>query len=177
MSIRRVLTTIVESITGVFQAPSGITLMLRGGGGGVAGVTIKPQATATDNIAEFQQADATPLFLAKADGRFVGGKFNDYSGATFGGRGKLAGIPQGGAGDVMGITTLVAGEATPATTAVTAKSHPMIFMYTPGGTLGVQYSVPTITAGTSFVINSLKTDGTVQAADTSTVWWFLVDEA
>lgn len=81
--------------------------------------------------------------------------------------GKLT-IPTGGSADVGGIATLVGGTVTVNTTAVTANSIILVARRTTGGTLG-HLSVGTITAATSFVINSSS------ATETSTVSWLLVN--
>lgn len=75
-----------------------------------------------------------------------------------------------GSDAVIGTATLVGGTITVNTTAVTANSKIFISRNTTGGTLG-HLSVPTasITAGTSFVINS--SSGT----ETSTVNWWIVN--
>lgn len=68
----------------------------------------------------------------------------------------------------IGTATLVAGTVTVNTTAVTATSKIFVTVVTPGGTQGF-LSVPTITAGTSFVINSSS------ATETSTVNWWIIN--
>ena len=68
----------------------------------------------------------------------------------------------------MGTSVLVAGTVTVSTTAVTASSIIFLTHGVAGGTLGT-LSVGTITAGTSFVINSSN------AADTSTVNWLIME--
>lgn len=75
-----------------------------------------------------------------------------------------------GADASVGTATLSSGTITVNTTAVTASSLIFVTCNTPGGTQGF-LSVPTasITAGTSFVINS--SSGT----DTSTVNWWIIN--
>lgn len=74
-----------------------------------------------------------------------------------------------GANASIGISAaMTAGSITISTTAVTASSIIMLTAKTPGGTPGI-LSVGTITAGTSFVINS--SSGT----DTSTVQWLIIN--
>ena len=69
-----------------------------------------------------------------------------------------------------GTATLVAGTKTVATTFVAATSIILISRNTPGGTPGnLSVPVASITAGTSFVINS--DSGT----DTSTVNWVIIN--
>lgn len=70
--------------------------------------------------------------------------------------------------NITGTATLSAGTVTVATTSVTATSKVFVTVVTPGGTQGF-ISVPTITAGTSFVINSTS------ASETSTVNWWVVN--
>jgi hypothetical protein len=75
----------------------------------------------------------------------------------------------------FGTTTLVAGVKTVTNTAVTSTSKIIVFLITPGGTLGVQYYVSTITAGTSFIIKSAQTTGADQTSDTSTVGYVIIN--
>jgi len=77
-------------------------------------------------------------------------------------------FPVGGAGAVIGSAVLVTGTKTVSTTAVTASSLIFLTNGLVGGTVGI-LSIGTITAGTSFVINS--SSGT----DTSTVNWWIVN--
>jgi hypothetical protein len=79
----------------------------------------------------------------------------------------------------MGTATLVAGTVTVSNTSVTANTRIFLSRYSPGAStaLGV-ISVGTVTASTSFVINSLKTaDATVETNDVSVVHWLLVEPA
>lgn len=68
----------------------------------------------------------------------------------------------------IGTAVLVAGTVTVSTTAVTAGSIIMLTRQVTGGTVG-ELSVGTITAGTSFVINSAS------ATDTSTVGYLIIN--
>jgi hypothetical protein len=68
----------------------------------------------------------------------------------------------------MGTATLVAGTVTVSTTAVTATSRIFLTSQADGGTVGFQ-RVSARTAATSFVITSSN------AADTSTIAWFIVE--
>ena len=61
-----------------------------------------------------------------------------------------------------GTTVLTAGTATVSNPLITANSQIVVFVQTPGGTVGAPF-VATITAGTSFVIKSTS------STDTSTV--------
>ena len=70
----------------------------------------------------------------------------------------------------MGQSTLVAGTVTVLTTAVTANSRIYLTVAIPGGTQGF-LSIGTITAATSFVINS------TDVLETSTVNWMIVEPA
>jgi hypothetical protein len=70
----------------------------------------------------------------------------------------------------MGVATLVAGTVTVSTTAVTANSRIFLCHQNSAGTRG-SVAVTTITAGTSFVITSTN------AADTSTIAWFILEPA
>lgn len=67
-----------------------------------------------------------------------------------------------------GIVTLVAGTATVGAPAAVSTSKIIVSHMTPGGTLGT-LSVPTITSGTSFVINSTS------ASDTSIVAYLILN--
>lgn len=73
-----------------------------------------------------------------------------------------------GSNATMGTGVLVAGTVTINTTKVTANSRIFLTVQVAGGTQGI-LSVGTVTAGTSFVINSTN------AADTSTVAWIIVE--
>jgi hypothetical protein len=79
-------------------------------------------------------------------------------------------VDAAGGDAIAGTATLVAGTATVLTSAVTASSLIQICRNTPGGVAG-DLSVPSasIVAATSFVINSAN------AADTSTVNWFIIN--
>lgn len=68
----------------------------------------------------------------------------------------------------IGTATLVAGTVTVSTTAVTASSIIMLTNQVTGGTVGV-LSKGTVTAGSSFVINSTS------ATETSTVSWWIIN--
>lgn len=82
----------------------------------------------------------------------------------------------GGTADTAGKAVLVAGTVTVATTAVTANSIIMLSRQVAGGTVGVP-QIGVITAGTSFRIDSVQpgTASTVQAADTSTIAWRIIN--
>ena len=80
---------------------------------------------------------------------------------------KPATYPTGAAG-IAGRATLVAGTVTVSTTAVTASSVIQLTNCVTGGTAGL-LRVGTVTAGTSFVINSAS------GTDTSTICWSFVN--
>lgn len=78
----------------------------------------------------------------------------------------------------VGTATLVAGTVTVNDTSVTANtmiilSRKSINGSTAAGTL----TVGTITAATSFVINSLQSDAAVETDDVSIVWYLLIETA
>lgn len=75
----------------------------------------------------------------------------------------------------MGVATLVAGTVTVTTSDITASSRVFLSVQVQGGTSGF-LSLGTVTAGTSFVINSKDAAGTL-VADTSTVAWWIVEPA
>lgn len=75
-----------------------------------------------------------------------------------------------GANAKMGQAVLVGGTVTVNTTAVTANSRIQLTHAVVGGTIGI-VSVGTITAATSFVINSSN------PLDTSTINWFIIEPA
>lgn len=79
----------------------------------------------------------------------------------------------------QGIATLSSGTVTISTTAVSANSQVYVVYNTPSGTLASGLAVPvgSITAGTSFVINSVTTAGIVNTFDNSTVNWVILDNA
>lgn len=72
----------------------------------------------------------------------------------------------------QGRAVLVAGTVTVSTTAVKAASIVSLTRCVAGGTVGV-LQLGTVTASTSFVINSVQatTASTVEAGDTATVCW------
>lgn len=77
------------------------------------------------------------------------------------------GLNASGAAAIAGTATLVAGTVTVDTSSVTANSKIFVSRNTTGGTLGnLSAPVGSITAGTSFVINSSS------STETSTVNWF-----
>lgn len=85
-------------------------------------------------------------------------------------------VRTGGTADTAGKAVLVAGTVTVATTAVTANSIIILSRQVGAGTVGLP-QVGTITAGTSFRIDSVQpgTASTVQAADTSTIAWRIIN--
>lgn len=76
-----------------------------------------------------------------------------------------------------GIATLVAGTVIVNTNVVLTGSIIMVSLNTPGGTLGIAYSTPSasIINGTSFVINSVSTAGTLVNTDLSTINWRIIN--
>ncbi len=77
----------------------------------------------------------------------------------------------------IGTATLVAGTVVVSTTAITTSSKVFVSLNTPGGTLGLSYSIPgaSIVNGTSFVINAVDTTGAVLVTDTSTINWWIIN--
>lgn len=75
-----------------------------------------------------------------------------------------------GSDATLGTATLSGGTVTVSTAAVTANSRIFVFVQTPGGTQG-HLSIGTVTAGTSFVINSTS------GSETSTVAWIIFEPA
>ena len=75
-------------------------------------------------------------------------------------------------GPSQGRATLVAGTVTVTTAEIQAADNVLLTVVSPGGTRG-EVQLGTITAGTSFVINSIQpgTASTLQTSDTSTVYW------
>lgn len=80
-----------------------------------------------------------------------------------------------GSNATMGTATLVGGTATVSTTKVTASSRIFLTKRVGGGTRGI-IEVGTITAATSFVINSVDSAGAL-VADTSTISWIIIEPA
>ena len=78
-------------------------------------------------------------------------------------------------GASQGRATLVAGTVTVSTAEIQANDNVLLTVVVPGGTRG-EIQLGAITAGTSFVINSIQpgTASTLQASDTSTVFWQIV---
>lgn len=81
-----------------------------------------------------------------------------------------------GAAAVAGTATLVSGTVTVSTTAIEAGDKVFLTRNTPGGTLGIGLTAPvaSISAATSFVINSVDAAGSVLTTDTSTVNWWII---
>lgn len=77
----------------------------------------------------------------------------------------------------VGTATLSSGTVTVSTTAVTTNSLIFLVYDTPSGTLDAGLSAPSgsIVNGTSFVINSLTTAGTVNTLDNSSVRFWIVN--
>jgi hypothetical protein len=79
----------------------------------------------------------------------------------------------------MGTGTLVAGKCQVWTSVVTAASTIFLTVVTPGGTTGVltakNIGGTDRSAGAWFFVSSMKTDGTLQNADTSTFNWLLIE--
>lgn len=157
---------------GVLSSGSaGTALTLRGGGGAVNAVVVKPLATQTsNNYIQAQQANGDPYFNVGFAGAITGSSFNDFSSAAWGTRGGLTAVPKNGAADRYGFATLVAGTKTISTTAVGANSRVVLGRQTAGGTLG-HLSVANVVNGTSFDILSDSN------TDTSVVFWMIVDTA
>lgn len=76
---------------------------------------------------------------------------------------------KGGSNAKIGTSVLVGGTVTVSTIAVTANSVVFLTVQVAGGTTG-NLSIGTVTAGTSFVINSTS------AIDTSTVGWVIIEK-
>lgn len=153
-----------------WQSTNTATAFYASGAGGfysaISSLLLKPEATngasAVSVIVDTQVAFTTTAKLLML-------RNNGTEKVAWEQTGKLM-IPTGGAAAVAGTATLVGGTVTVSTTAVSASSIIMTSRQTTGGTIG-HLSTPTasITAGTSFVINS--SSGT----DTSTVGWFLIN--
>jgi hypothetical protein len=77
----------------------------------------------------------------------------------------------------VGSATLSSGVITISTTAVDSSSLIFVTYDTPSGTLGSGLSAPasSITAGTSFLIESLTSSGTVNTSDNSIVRWWIIN--
>jgi len=75
----------------------------------------------------------------------------------------------------FGTTTLISGTKTITTPIVTANSKILVYLLTPGGTIGHNYYVSTITAGTSFVIKSVQSNATDQTGDNSTIGYIIIN--
>jgi hypothetical protein len=84
-------------------------------------------------------------------------------------------VPTGGGADTAGRSVLVLGTVTVSTTAVTANSVISLTNCVPGGTALGLPTVGTVSAGTSFVINSETTALAVQTLDTSTICWRILN--
>lgn len=76
---------------------------------------------------------------------------------------------KGGSNAKIGTSVLVGGTVTVSTTAITANSVVFLTVQVTGGTTG-NLSIGTVTAGTSFIINSTS------AIDTSTVGWIIIEK-
>lgn len=77
----------------------------------------------------------------------------------------------------MGVATLVNGTVTVSTTAVTASSRILLSRLVQAGTTVGNLGVGTITAATSFVINSYTLTTTLSADDDSQILWVILEPA
>lgn len=146
----------------------------------------RPSATKMDNVAirlDGGAGGAIPNLTVTADGNAVI-KQATTPGTAQTGNANLTGtvvvgkvvLPTGAAG-TAGTATLVAGTVTISTTAVTANSVVLAVVRTPAGApQGAKLAVPTITGGTSFIVNAVDTaTGATVATDTSTIYWSFVN--
>ena len=75
----------------------------------------------------------------------------------------------------FGTTTLVSGTNTITTPIVTSNSKILVYLLSPSGTIGHNYYVSTITAGTSFVIKSVQSNSSDQTGDNSVVGYIIIN--
>lgn len=125
--------------------------------------------------------NAAPTNGAVIQGRILAGTTTDNLADQIQANGNINMITAGnklkiatGTNASVGTAILVAGTVTVSTTAVTTSSLIFLTYKTAAGTIG-RLGTGTITAGTSFVINSLNTDTTVNTSDTSTVNWWIIN--
>lgn len=146
----------IIAVGGVYTDASNSTMSVRGNSSnGASGIGVKfgnflSFTTVGSKIAAFYSDNlSTEKLAVSKDGKLV--------------------YPSSGAADVRGTATLVGGTVTVNTTAVEAGDLIFVSRNTAGGTVGhLNAPTSTITAATSFVINS--SSGT----DTSTVNWWIV---
>lgn len=125
-----------------------------------AGAT-NPSAGLTINVSQTSLADYKALRIVDGGQIYTNGSLNLN---TAGGKIFIA----TGSNASVGTSTLVGGTVTVSTTAVTASSKIFITRGVTGGTEG-HLSIGTITAGTSFVINSSS------GSETSQINWWIVN--
>lgn len=123
----------------------------------VATVSLPSAITAPGSLTTTTSVTATLGAITASNGNLV-----------LGTAGNKLSIATGSNASVGTSAAMTAGTITISTTAVSASSIIFLICATPGGTQGI-LSVGTITAGTSFVINSSE------AADTSTVNWLIIN--
>jgi hypothetical protein len=170
-------TAVLKSLTG--GSGTGATANFTVAGGVVTAVTIVSQGTGYTTsdvlscttigsgtgfsipVTAVGLTGVVPVSLWTAGGILVGGKIN---------------VTTSGSAQSFGSATLVSGTVTVSTTAVTANSKIILTYGTTSGTIGIP-TPGTITAGTSFVINSLTagTTSTLNTADNSTVTYWIVN--
>lgn len=80
-----------------------------------------------------------------------------------------------GTNSKMGTNALVNGTVTVSTTAITAASRILLTKQVGAGTTRGEPEIGTRVVGTSFVINSMYTNGVVSPDDDSVVFWFIVE--
>ncbi len=153
---------------------SGVTTIGTGGTGAVAIGNATGNTSVTGSLTASTTLTATLGNITATNGNFVKGTAGNkdvYS--------SLATTTTAGANSA-GTVTLAGGTATISTTAVTASSKIRIYRQDIGSTgaaaLGI-LTIGTITASTSFVINSVQAaDATaLQASDVSVVFWEIVN--
>ena len=83
-----------------------------------------------------------------------------------------------GTNATMGVATLASGTATIATTAIATGDRVILTRQGKGSSTAIgSLELGTVTAATSFVVNALKADATVETGDLSVVHWLIIKPA
>jgi hypothetical protein len=133
-------------------------------------LTVRGNRTAADTGTDVVTGGASGV--TRSAGLLLDIQNNTTSKIAFDFNGKVK-VPTG---VIAGQATLVAGTVTVSTAAVTASSLIFLTRGTNSGTAAGVLTVGTITAATSFVINSITAGGTaVQTGDTAVVNWWIIN--
>lgn len=152
----------LDSMIKAATTPGGANgdVQLNNGSGGFTASSDLNYLTGTTHIL----SSGTANLLIDGSGTTIQGKLNISTGAN----------------KALNTAVLINGTVTVSNTSVTASSK-FIIDYNPGGQsiglggVSTRFYVPTITAGTSFVINAEVVGGTVNPTDNSTIYYIIIN--